>query len=298
MVSVDMKLLLFIATIPFMRVLKYIFLIFLLNASEVIAQEKLEVIPLRNRLVEEVVPIIRPLLGRNETVTGMRQQLIVRASPRKLREIKSLLEKIDGVLKNLRITVKQGLKSQLNVRERELSGEVPIGDSGRVIISPGKKGGVIVENKPGKGAVRGRLSDRESFLDEMNTQVVTTLEGNPATIYIGQQLPFTTTENFRSGNINSQTKSTQYRDVRTGFRVLPQIRGDQVILEISPQQSRIINGNIETTGLNTVIRGQVGEWIQIGGLSQGRDDQGAEILRRNTSKQFERRSVFIKVEEQ
>jgi hypothetical protein len=95
-----------------MRLLKYVFLVLLLNAPDVIAQEKLEVIPLRNRMVEEVIPIIRSLLGRNETVTGVRQQLIVRASPQKIREIKSFLEKNDGQLKNLRITVKQGLKSQ------------------------------------------------------------------------------------------------------------------------------------------------------------------------------------------
>ena len=45
-----------------MRLLKYVFLILLLNAPDVIAQEKLEVIPLRNRMVEEVIPIIRSLL--------------------------------------------------------------------------------------------------------------------------------------------------------------------------------------------------------------------------------------------
>ena len=67
-------------------------------------------------MVEEVVPIIRSLLGRNETVTGMRHQLIVHASPQKIREIISFLEKIDCQLKNLRITVKKGLKSQLNLR--------------------------------------------------------------------------------------------------------------------------------------------------------------------------------------
>ena len=56
-----------------MRVLTFIFLILLLNAPDVIAQEKLEVIPLRNRMVDEVVPIILSLLGLNEAVTGMRQ---------------------------------------------------------------------------------------------------------------------------------------------------------------------------------------------------------------------------------
>jgi hypothetical protein len=49
----------------------------------------------------------------------MRQQLIARASPKKIREIKSLLEKIDDQLKILRIAVKQDLKSQLNLRQEE-----------------------------------------------------------------------------------------------------------------------------------------------------------------------------------
>ena len=60
----------------FSRALKYGFLVFLLTAPTVMAQEKLEVIPLKNRRVEDVIPIIRPLLGRNEKVSGMRDQLI------------------------------------------------------------------------------------------------------------------------------------------------------------------------------------------------------------------------------
>ncbi len=171
----------------FLRSLKDAFLIVVLTAPVVMAQEKLKIFPLKNRIVEEVIPIIRPLLGRNEFVTGMRQQLIVRASPRKLREIKNLLGKIDGQLKNLRITVKQGLRSQLNELEAGIDAQIPIGDSGRVVINPGKKeGGIIVEGKSGGGTVRGRISERESFSDEMNTQLVTTLEGSPATIFIGQ----------------------------------------------------------------------------------------------------------------
>ena len=110
------------------------------------AQEKLEVIPLQNIQVEDVIPIIRPLLERNEKVIGMRNQLIVRDSPRKLREIKNLLKQIDAQLKNLRITVKQGVRSQLNELEKKLDAETPIGESGRVIINPEEKGseGLII----------------------------------------------------------------------------------------------------------------------------------------------------------
>ena len=281
-----------------MRTSGYVVILFLLLVSEVIAQTQLEVIPLRNRIVDEMIPIIRPMLKGNESVTGMNQQLIVRASPRKIKEIKGLLEQIDGRLRNLRITVKQGLRSQLSRQERDVSGEVPVGDSGRIIINPEAKGGVILENKSGKAAVRGRISDRESFLDEMNTQVVTTLEGNPATIYIGQQIPFNVTERFRSGNTVTNFNSSQFKDVRTGFKVLPHIRDDQVILEISPQQSRVTNGRIETTGLNTVVKGKVGEWIELGGLNLGQDRQGLQIAGRDRSKKVDKRTVFIKVEEQ
>ena len=179
-----------------------------------------------------------------------------------------------------------------------MSGEVPVGDSRRIIINPEAKGGVIVENKSGKAVVRGRVSDLESFLEEMNTQVVTTLEGNPATIYIGQQIPFNVTEIFRSGNTVTNYNSTEFKDVRTGFKVLPHIRDDQVILEISPQQSRVTNGRIETTGLNVVVKGRVGGWIELGGLNQGQDSQGLQIAGRNMSRKVDKRTVFIKVEEQ
>ena len=75
--------------------------------------------------MEEVVSIIRSLLGRKETVMGMRYQLIVHASPQKIREIKSLLEKINDQLKNLRITFKQGLRSQLNLRQEKSGSRLP-----------------------------------------------------------------------------------------------------------------------------------------------------------------------------
>ena len=116
----------------------------------------------------------------------MRHQLILHASLQNIREIKNLLEKIDGKLKNLRITVKQDLKSQLNLRQKEVRVGVPIVDLDRVIVNRGTKGGVVLESKPGRRVVRAKFSKRESILDEMNTQVVNTLKGNSATIFIGQ----------------------------------------------------------------------------------------------------------------
>jgi hypothetical protein len=82
---------------------------------------------------------------------------------------------------------------------------------------------VVLESKRVKGVVRDKLSKHDSILDDMNTPVVTNLEGNSAKIYIDQQIPFTTTENFRAENTVSQVQSTQFRDVRRGLYILPQL---------------------------------------------------------------------------
>ena len=182
--------------------------------------------------------------------------------------------------------------------EQEIEAAIPIGEAGRVIINPGDKGGLIIGGKAEKGSIRGRFLQRKASLDEMNTQVVTTLEGNAATIYFTRRIPLKETRSFSTGNKVTQLESIRFRDVRSGFMVLPQIRGDQVILEISPQQSRITNGEIETVGLNTIVRGRIGEWIELGGLNQNRNEQGSGVASRNTSGKVEKRSIFLKVEQQ
>jgi hypothetical protein len=284
----------------FPKILKFSFLIFFLTVIEVLAQGKLEIFPLQNRQVEDVIPVIRPLMGPNETVSGMHNQLIVRASPRKLREIKTILEKIDTRLKNLRITVKQGHFSQLDKTEHKIEAKIPIGEAGRVIINSGdtKSSGVVVERRIERGSVRGKILQRKSSLNDNSSQVITTLEGSVATIYITRQVPIKEVRNFRRGGNITQFESTRYKDVRSGFMVLPRIQGDRVILKISPQQSRIINGEINTVGFDTILSGVVGEWIEFGRLNQNRNEQGSGIGSRNRSGQVEKRSVFIKVEEQ
>jgi hypothetical protein len=52
---------------------------------------------------------------------------------------------------------------------------------------------------------------------------------------------------------------------------------------------------IETMGLDKLITGQIDELIELGGLSQSRDEQGSEIASRNKYKHVDRRRVFIKV---
>ena len=193
------------------RVIIPLFLFTLLIASPVFGQTKLEIIPLKNRLVEEVLPTIRSVLGKRGTVTGMHGQLIIRAHPRALKEVKHILSKLDSALKNLRITVKQGTKLRLDEQERSITADLPIGKDGRIIIgSPGSQG-LVLENEMSSGNIRARLLDKKHVVDEMDTQVVVTLEGRPALIYITQSFPVREIRNLRSGITTTQVESFQFK---------------------------------------------------------------------------------------
>ena len=78
--------------------------------------------------------------------------------------------------------------------------------------------------------------------------------------------------------------------------VLPRLNGDQVTLEVSPKKSRLNEQSIETFGLNTVVRGRIGEWIELGGVTQNRKGSEAGVGNRTATHNVESRKVFFKVD--
>src|SRR3989442_12603679 len=75
-------------------------------AAHSLAQQALEIIPLRHRTVDQVLPALQPLVERGGALTGQSGQLIVRTSPANLAEIKRALETIDRPLRRLQISVR------------------------------------------------------------------------------------------------------------------------------------------------------------------------------------------------
>lgn len=211
--------------ITLMRALILLLLSSLVLASPVVGQTKLEIIPLKNRMVEEVIPTIRSVLGKRGTVTGMQGQLIIRAHPQALQEVKHILSQIDAALKNLRITVKQGTRLRLNEEERSVTAEIPIGENGRVIIGSPGSDKVIVGSGVSDGKLQVRLLDKKRQADEMDTQTVMTIEGRSASIHITQSIPIREVRNLRSGRQITEVESIRFKDVRTGLMVLPRLKG-------------------------------------------------------------------------
>ena len=133
-------------------------------ATTAFAQETLEVIPLRHRSVEHVIPVLRPLLEPGGALSGQYNQLIVRTSPRNLAQIRAALEAIDKPARRLVISVRFDRAEESTASA--VRGEARISDRG--------------------SSAQVRLRDSQGALGERVDQRIQVLEGGQAYIAAGE----------------------------------------------------------------------------------------------------------------
>lgn len=290
---------------PIRCVIRFVILAAAGASAVVLAQTTvLEVIPLKYRTAEQVIPIIQPMLARDGSVSGLQNQLVVRTTPANLEEIRRILASVDTMPRRLLITVRQDTDSERNRRAAEVSGSVG-NDRARVIVpGSGDRRGSNMVLQDGDDRVRGRVLDSRSAASDRNTQTIQVLEGSSAFIRVGQSVPVPRRQVVRSvvgGRVVEQVVDTvEYRDAATGFHALPRVMGERVTLDISPQRdtlNRQIPGAVDVQRVITTVSGRLGEWIEIGGLDQSRSEQRSEILGSSSRTGTDNRRVLIKVEE-
>lgn len=263
-----------------------------------------EVIPLRYRTAQEMIPIIRPMLAREGSLSGFQGQLIVRTTPANLEEIKRILESVDTAPRQLLITVRQDADISSERSAARISGSVG-GDRGRVTVpgSRDSRGGTAVVRE-GDDRARVHIIEGRSNESDQNSQSVRVMEGREAFVRVGQSVPVRGREVRRTvvgGQVVEQVvDSTQYRDVSTGFYVLPRVSGDRVTLDISPQRetlSRQVPGGVSVQSVVTTVSGRLGEWMEIGGIGTDASGQQTVLLGRAVGTTRESRRVQVKVDE-
>jgi type II secretory pathway component GspD/PulD (secretin) len=276
------------------------------GAMQAFAQrDAVEVIPLRYRTVEQVIPVLKPLLDRDGTISGMNSSLIVRTSPGNLADIRRVLEQIDARPRQLRITVRQDADMNQSGSGAELSGEIRSGNAGVVVPGRGDPRGATVEVRGADGAIRGRVYSTQSAENDRMSQQIQVLEGNEAFIHVGQSVPVpnrTVVRSVVNGRVVEQAvvDTTQFRDHLSGFHVRPRVSGDIVTLEISPQRDtpgRQGPGSANVQRLVTTVSGRLGDWIELGGVDSGTTvDRGGTVYRTQSATADNRR-VLLRVEE-
>lgn len=247
----------------------------------------LEVIPLQHRLVRDVLPIIQPVLAPGATATGTSNQLILRTTPENLAELREVLAALDTRIRQLRISVTQDAAVVAQAREDALSGHLHAGDFAAGVPDPGPQGGAALGAETPQGTVTYRTTRTDTQEDSGNLHFVLAMEGQPAFIATGQQVPLPYLQSTLTPLGTGVVSGIEYRDVSSGFYVTPRVQGERVILDISPRLERPDphgSGTIEAQEVETTVSGRLGEWIALAGanVTAGAADQGCSSTRTHT----------------
>jgi hypothetical protein len=263
-----------------------------------VSAEEARIIQLKHRPAGEIIPLIQPLLGPEDALSGMDYRLIVRTSDRTLNEIERLLEQLDVAPRRLRITLEQRVANDRGTATHSVEGEVSIGDKARITL-PEKypdSHGLVVQNDN----LRYRSDQRSTAGRNETTQTVIALDGQRSFIRLGQSVPHIKKILALGHRPFMVTQGIEFQDVTTGFDVLPHVHGDRVRMEITPRLSTLrdpATGLVDFQELATTVEARLGEWIDLGTILGHRNEIDRAILESAATESGERRIIRLKIEE-
>lgn len=258
----------------------------------------LEVIDLKYRNAQEVLPVLQPFVAKEGSISALNNQLIVRTTPQNLAELRKILDSIDKRPRRLAITVSQDVDLSAKRSGASVSGTVG-GDNASVTL-PRKRGSGEQGASVSGGQAEARVYNSQSAGAERGGQTVQVLEGNTAFIRVGQSAPITTRQIIQTPQGPRVIDSTQFRDATSGFYARPRTSGDRVTVEIAGNRDQFTNpstGAANIQRFDTVVSGRLGEWIELGGSTQAREFDESGVTYRSAEAKREERRLYMKVEE-
>ena len=266
-----------------------------------LAQQSMELIPLKHRTMEQVLPVLQSLLEPGDSLSGMNDQLILRASPTTRAQVKQALAAIDTPVRSLLIHVTQNRDDAMSRSGAQAYGKIETGTT-RVIQPPAgsAQGGARIEIRSGDSVIGAQAGSTQQAGSTRAQQSVRVVEGGRAFINVGQSVPLPMRQVVQGPGGTMVTETTAYRDIGQGFYAEPRLSGERVTLEISPQYDtpgHQVYGSVNTQRVSTTVSGRLGEWIEIGGANQQFSSQKSGNLSTGSREGYDNRSVWLMVEE-
>jgi len=233
--------------------------------------QALTVIDLKHRTVDEVLPVLQPLVGKDAALSGIDYRLLVRASDEDVTRIREALTVLDRAPKQLLVSVRYARQSEIEREHLSASGHIGTNGS-QVTLRAG--------------------SDRGSR-DVGNVSSVRVLEGQAAYVSSGERVP-----TISAGLISQRRAGAVIgeREVTSGFQVQPRINGNAVTLDVGAQQEQLRGGVIATQSVNTSVMGKLGDWLTLGGVNETTNSRSAGIGSQRIETASDQQRLWIKVE--
>ena len=268
-----------------MACLVFSYLQFPVNAF---AANEFKIIDLQHSFAEDILPMIQPLVGSDGTATGMQNHLIIRTSTEKMLEIEQLISTLDVARQNLKITVSHQNNLQTNDDRFSINGRKHIGNItiGTQKFPRNTADGVALD-----------IESQQSNTQSSGNQFINVLDGQQAFIRVGQSVPYTQEWVMLTQRYISMQKTTEFRDITTGFSVRPRSIGNQIELEITPRIAKLNqNQYIDFEELSTVVRVNRGEWLDLGSTMQQKDEVSRAILSKQNNGRSQENALSIRVD--
>ena len=249
----------------------------------------MQVIELRYRLAEHVLPTLQPLVEPGGVITGKDNVLFVRTSAANYEQIRQAVALLDRAAREVLITVGQGSIADANADAVRAEASIGSGST-QVGINrpPGEQTGIAVQ----AGA-------REQRTDLRTLASVRTQEGQETLISRGQSVPFTTTEVAPYGQPSTVRQTTTYRNVSSGFYATVRLSGERVTIDIAPRQQRLSASGttVHTSAVHTTVSGRLGEWIPVGGVTETAAFSSGSLLTEGSAVVESGYRTWLKVDE-
>jgi type II secretory pathway component GspD/PulD (secretin) len=258
----------------------------LCSLAAAVGAQSLEVIELRHRRAEELIPVLQPLLEPGGALTGQDYKLFVRASAANVAQLRQALAQLDRQPRQLFVSVRRSTQQEIEREGASVAATARSGDAAAAVNeAPRSSSGVTVR------ATDDSMNDRS-----VGVASVQVLEGNAAFISSGTSVPIVTAVAGGGGRRPWAAAATSYRNIGSGFLVTPRVANTDVVLEIEQQDEQLRNGNIQTQNLSTQVRGPIGTWIALGDISESSRSTRSGTLSREYATRADQRSIWIKVE--
>ena len=239
-------------------------------ATVATAAPRLEIIELRHRSAEELLPLLEPHLAADSSASGQGQQLIIKAEHSELAALQAIIQELDRPRRSLLLSLRRDGGGSLQEDRLRASGST--------------RGGRV------------RITRSDSALGEHGMQQLRGLEGRP--MRIDQQLLLPLREQLvwhgRSGaGYHSQIR---HLELSAGLYAIVHLRsGERIDVEIVVQE-RSSDDPLQSRRLLTTVSGRLDEWILLASLDSRRQECERGVIYRSQAASEQAGSLWLRVQ--